>query len=81
MFCLLLLQALLDDLEEAQELLEAALAVRMRYMDLSLQSYCNTTRQMLEGKQPPSSMFCSMSSEEMSVKYTTAGDVKSCKLI
>lgn len=56
-------------------MLQAALAVRMRYMDLSLQNYCNTTRQMLEGKQPPSSMFCSMSSQELATKYTTAGDV------
>ncbi len=70
------MQALLDDLDEAQDLLQAALAVRMRYMDLSLQSYCKTTRQMLEGKKPPSSMFCSMSSQEMAVKYTTAGDLK-----
>ncbi len=56
-------------------MLQAALAVRLRYMDLSLQNYCGTTRQMLEGKNPPSSMFCSMSSKEMAVNYTPEGDI------
>ncbi len=65
----------MDGLDEAQDLLQAALAVRLRYMDLSLQSFCGTTRQMLDGKNPPSSMFCSMSSKEMAVNYTPEGDI------
>ncbi len=65
----------MDGLDEAQDLLQAALAVRLRYMDLSLQSFCGTTRQMLDGKNPPSSMFCSMSAKEMAVNYTPEGDI------
>ena len=71
-----LLQALLDGLDEAQELLQAALRVRQRYMSVSQQEFCRTTERMLNGVLPPSSSFCSMSSQDFSIRFTVDGDVK-----
>lgn len=73
---MLSLQALLDGLDEAQELLQAALRVRQRYMSVSQQEFCRTTERMLNGVLPPSSSFCSMSSQDFSIKFTVDGDVK-----
>jgi len=69
-------QALLDGLDEAQELLQAALRFRERYMKLSMQELCSTTQQILDGHKPPSAVFCSMSTQELSTKYTADGDFK-----
>ena len=74
------LQASRADYHEAQQLLMEALRVRRKYMELSMQGFCNTTRQMLDGQLPPSSDFCVPDADNGEVRVTPAGDVIACEL-
>ena len=63
---------------EVQQLLKSALEVRRKYMDLSLQQFCQTTENMLDKKLPPSSAFC-VPDVLGGAKFTAAGDIMSCE--
>ena len=62
--------------KEVRELLKSALELRRKYMDVSLQDFCRTTENMLDGKLPPSSAFC-VPDVLGGAEFTTAGDIKS----
>ena len=62
--------------KEVRQLIKTALEVRRKFMDLSLQDYCQTTGHMLDNKLPPSSMFC-VPDVLGGAKFTSAGDIMS----
>lgn len=62
--------------KEVRQLLKTALEVRRKFMELSLQDYCQTTGHMLDNKLPPSSMFC-VPDVLGGAKFTAAGDIMS----
>ena len=66
----------MEEFDEARDLLEAALRIRRKYIALSLQEYCVTTERMLDKEMPPSSAFCDMGCDDVTAKYTPAGDIK-----
>ena len=64
--------------KEVRQLLKTALEVRRKYMDLSMQEFCQTTSNMLDKKLPPSSAFC-VPDVLSGAKFTAAGDIVSCE--
>ena len=74
-------QISLDDYEEAHQLLVAALQMRRRYMDISMQFFCRTTEKMLNNELPPSSDFCVPPDLQDVVMFTSSGDLISSMFI
>lgn len=70
---------LMDDYEQAQEMLVAALRMRRKYMDISQQFFCRTTEKMLDNELPPSSDFCVPADLQDVVRFTSSGDIISSK--
>ena len=62
--------------EEVRQLLKSALELRQKYMELSLQEFCCTTKNMLDKELPPSSTFC-VPDVLGGAKFTAAGDIMS----
>lgn len=67
---------IVEEVDEAQGLLQAALRIRQKYMSLSLQEFCQTTQKMLDHEAVPSAAFCDMDCDDVTSKYTPAGDIK-----
>jgi hypothetical protein len=65
--------------KEVRGLLKTALELRRKYMDLSLQEFCQTTAKMLDKQLPPSSAFC-VPDVLGGSKFTAAGDIVSTEI-
>ena len=63
------------DYKEVQRLLVEALKFRRKYMELSLQEFCDTTRRMIDNELPPSSVFCVPDTKGSKVIATPEGDI------
>ena len=63
------------DYQEVQRLLVEALKFRRKYMELSLQEFCDTTRRMIDNELPPSSVFCVPDTKGSKVIATPEGDI------
>lgn len=63
------------DYQEVQRLLVEALKFRRKYMELSLQEFCDTTHLMIDNELPPSSMFCVPDTKGSKVIATPEGDI------
>ena len=70
------IQVIGEEHDNARDLLQAALTIRQKYMALSLQEFCVTTKRMLDKEIPPSAAFCDMDCDDVTKKYTPAGDIK-----